>query len=77
MPLGAFAHGLHLGDVALELLLGAPQVAALGRRTLGDRAQAPRRLRSRPLGREAVRALRHAAAALASSATGTSVPPGT
>ena len=64
VQLGALAHGLQLDDVAREFDLGAPQVAALRGRTVGDRAQSARGPRACPVGGQPVRALRHAAAAL-------------
>jgi hypothetical protein len=64
LPFRTLAHGLELGDVAGEIVLGRPQSRSLRCRPSRRRAQAPYRLRARPFARCLVYALRHAAALL-------------
>ena len=64
LPFRTLAHGLELDDVAGEVVLGRPQARSLRCRPLRRRTQAPYRLRARPLARDLVHALRHAAALL-------------
>ena len=60
----ALARLLQLDDAAGQLASIERSSRAPGPRAVGDRADAPRRLASRPLARDLVDAARHAAAGL-------------